>query len=122
MRILLVEDTDDLREVYAQILRFAGCEVQAAPCGFEALESLKAFTPELVLTDYTMPRMDGIELIRRLRLVPDLAGVPMVIVTANGADDVEMDARAAGAADVVIKPVDIVGLVGRYERGEFQRA
>ena len=122
MRVLLVEDTEDLRAVYAQVLRLAGCEVEAAPCGFEALERLDAFTPELVLTDYAMPRMDGVELIRRLRAIPALAGVPMVIVTANGADDLARDARAAGAADVVIKPVDIVGLVGRYERGEFAGA
>ena len=122
MRVLLVEDTDDLRETYAQLLQFAGCEVQTAPCGYKALERLGSFAPELVLTDYMMPRMDGIELIRRLRQIPNLAPVPMVIVTANGADDVARDARAAGAADVVIKPMDIIGLVERCQRGEFSVA
>ena len=119
MRVLLVEDTDDLRETYAQLLQLAGCVVQTAPDGHEALELLSSFTPELVLTDYMMPRVDGIELIRRLRLIPVLNQVPMVIVTANGAEDVARDARAAGAADVVIKPMDIIGLVQRCQRGEF---
>ena len=84
--------------------------------------SVRDFTPELVLTDYRMPRMDGIELIRRLREAPSLDRVPMVMVTANAAWSVEREARAAGASEVVAKPVDILSLLGRYERGEFAGA
>lgn len=116
MRVLLVEDTDDLRESSAWLLRYAGCEVLAAPCGHDALGRLSSFTPDLVLTDFMMPAMDGVELIRRLRSIPGLDGVPMVVVTAKDVEDVERAALEAGAADVVAKPVDVLALVSRYER------
>lgn len=117
MRVLLVEDMDDLRETSAWLLRHAGCDVFAASCGDKALDGIRTFSPELVLTDLRMPDMDGVELIRRLRRVPGLDRVPVVMVTADDAWEVEGEARAAGASDFVAKPVDLVGLVGRYEKG-----
>lgn len=122
MSVLLVEDMADLRESYAWLLRHAGCEVVAAPDGREALGSVPGFTPEFVLTDFQMPRMDGVELIRRMRSLPGLARVPVAMATANDGQDVESQARAAGAADVVHKPVDVLRLLGRYERAEFAEA
>ena len=119
MRVLLVEDMDDLRESFAWLLRYAGCEVMAAPSGPVALAKLNDFSPELVLTDFSMPDMDGIELIRRLRSLPGLAHVPILMVTAIELEGVEERARAAGAAGVVMKPVDVLELLERFEAGEF---
>lgn len=122
MRVLLVEDTDELRETFALLLELLGCEVRAAPCGWDALDAAADFTPELVLTDFNMPMMDGVELIRRLKSVPGFDRVPMVMVTASDTDCIEQAARAAGAADVIAKPADVLSLVGRFERGEFAEA
>lgn len=117
MRVLLVEDMDDLRESFAWLIRNAGCEVLAAPCGRDALDALGGFAPDLVLTDFMMPQMDGIELIRRLRSFPSLHDVPMVMATANDAWNVEQEARAAGATDVVYKPLNILLILDRFSRG-----
>ncbi|QEH35794.1 Chemotaxis protein CheY [Aquisphaera giovannonii] len=122
MRVLLVDDMDDLRESSAWLLRLAGCEVRTAPCGDKALADLNGFQPELVLTDFMMPQMDGIELIRRLRSIPELDHVPMLMVTAADDRTVEEQAKAAGAAGIVTKPVDILEVLGRVERGEFHVA
>ncbi|WP_165252773.1 response regulator [Paludisphaera soli] len=120
MRVLLVEDMDDLRESSAWLLQYAGCEVLASPSGTDALSRLEGFTPELVLTDFMMPQMDGIELIRRLGSMQGLDRVPKVMVTADSRQDVERLAREAGATDVVIKPADVLDLLARYGSGEFR--
>jgi len=81
--VLLVEDMDDPRESCAWLLRHAGDKVLTTPCGFEALPRLQKIAPEFVLTDFMMPRMRGVEFIRRLRLMPELDRVPRLMVTAN---------------------------------------
>lgn len=120
MRVLVVEDADDLRESFVSLLEFVGCEVRSASCGYTALAEVADFTPELVLTDYMMPRMDGLELIRRLKGEANLRHVPMVLVTANTSPDTESVARAFGASDVVFKPADVIAVLERCRRGEYR--
>lgn len=119
MRVLLVEDMDDLREAFAWLLRFAGCEVAAVSSGSQALARVSDFTPGLVLADFMMPEMDGVELIRRLRSLPGLERVPMIIVTANGGIEVVHQALAAGAAAVIGKPFDVLDVLARFKAGDF---
>jgi two-component system chemotaxis response regulator CheY len=122
MRVLLVEDVDDLRETFAWLLRYTGCKVLEAASGPEALQALNGFKPDLVFTDYNMPEMSGIELIRRLRVLPGLDHVPILMVTAIELEEVQEQALKAGAAGVVTKPVDVLDLLDRFERGEFGEA
>jgi DNA-binding response OmpR family regulator len=105
MRVLLVEDTDDLRSLFARLLRLDGFIVREAEGGESALASLGEFAPDLVLTDLMMPAMDGVEMIRRMRGTPGGEGVPVVAMTACGSRAVERRALDAGAAEVLTKPL-----------------
>jgi DNA-binding response OmpR family regulator len=117
MRVLLVEDTDSLRELFARMLRHRGFEVCEAADGSAALECLATFTPDLVLTDLMMPQLDGVGLMRRLRAMPGLGAVPVVVMTAMSSEEAEREARRAGASDFLHKPLEAGTLfdrVGRY--------
>jgi CheY-like chemotaxis protein len=106
MHVLLVEDTDALRCLFARVLKDNGFEVCEASDGLAALGCLAHFHPELVLTDLMMPGLDGIGLIRRLRAMPEWDAVPVVAMTAVASSEVEREARQAGAADFLAKPLD----------------
>src|SRR4051812_14256618 len=104
-RVLLVEDAPFLRYAFGRLLRLHGFEVVEANDGREALDRLAESRPQLVLTDLMMPVMDGIELIRRLRDDPQTADIPVVAITANATEEVEHQARQAGAVDFITKPI-----------------
>jgi CheY-like chemotaxis protein len=115
VRLLLVEDTDDLRRLFSRVLKANGFDVLEASDGHEALELLEGFRPELVVTDLMMPGMDGFELIRRVRAIPGLADLPIVAITAAATAEAECEARRAGAADILPKPLDSRDLLRRLE-------
>ena len=113
MRVLLMEDCSDLRHLFARILRLVGVEVHEAADGSEASACLPSAAPELVLTDLMMPVLDGLELIRRLRAMPGMDGVPIVAMTAETLREV----HRAGAIDLLEKPLDfrtLICCVGTY--------
>jgi signal transduction histidine kinase len=105
-RVLIVEDNLDLIE----IVRFfvtsisANLELAVANTGFEALDSIKNQMPHLIIMDIMMPGMTGLELLERLRRVPESQRVPVLVLT--GYSNAAERARAAGAQDVLIKPFD----------------
>jgi CheY-like chemotaxis protein len=115
MQLLLVEDVDPLRRLFARVLQRSGFEVREAADGREALDQLAGFVPDVVVTDLMMPGMDGLELIRRIRATPRLAEVPIVAMTAATTLETEREARRAGAADLLAKPVDSQTLLSRLE-------
>lgn len=117
MKILLVEDSDVLRGLFARMLRRRGFEVREASDGRAALECLADFKPELILTDLMMPGLDGIGLIRHLKEIPELAAVPVVAMTAGDPLEAEREARSVGAANLLAKPLDsdtLLDCVGCY--------
>jgi CheY-like chemotaxis protein len=99
--VLLVEDHDDARELQAEFLRLEGFDVDEARSGEEALERVRARRPALVITDITLPGMDGFELAQRLRSSPETRDVPVVAATGHAHLKDDRFAR------VVIKPVDL---------------
>ncbi|HET6338397.1 MAG TPA: response regulator [Polyangiales bacterium] len=101
--ILLVEDNDDIRELYGTVLRREGYEVQEAENGQIALERLEQMhgTPCLVLLDMMMPIMSGPELLRVLHESHRLASLPIVVLSAGGTE-----ADAPHAKKFIRKPVD----------------
>jgi CheY-like chemotaxis protein len=101
--ILIVEDTDDIRELYASLLRREGYEVYEAENGEEALRRLEqmAGEPCLVLLDMMMPIMSGTELLQVLHASHRLASLPIVILSAGGQPSDAPDARK-----FIRKPVD----------------
>jgi len=101
---LVVDDEPDLRYLLRRIFENAGHEVRDAGHGADALESVRAFPPDLVVTDIMMPVMDGVELMRRLRSDPATAKIPILVASANS--------DLAGAADVAVaKPYNSAQLM-----------
>ncbi len=93
-RILVVDDEPDLRFILRRIFERAGHDVVDANDGAAALQAVRDWPPDLVVTDMMMPVMGGVELIRRLRADPVTAGIPILAATG--------DAQLAGAADAVL--------------------
>jgi putative two-component system response regulator len=112
-RVLLVEDAPFLRYAFGRLLRLQGFDVREANDGQDALDCLAEFRPQLVLTDLMMPVMGGLDLIKILRERPETAMIPVVAITADATRQVEEQARKAGAADFIAKPVDLPELLQR---------
>jgi len=114
--ILLVEDDCDVREALAELLESEGFEIHIAVDGWEALEYLRAGRrPGLILLDLMMPRMDGVEFRAAQRRDPAIAGVPVVLLSADA--HMREKAAALDAAGALGKPVDIdelLGIIGRF--------
>ncbi len=105
MRLLIVDDSRVMRQIVVRTLRQAGYdghEVVEAVDGVDALAKVQEHAPDLVLSDWNMPNMTGIELLRALRAAGN--GVEFGFVTSEGSDDMREVAQAAGARFVIVKP------------------
>jgi len=107
MTILLVDDSEINRVVTSRLLEMKGHSVTVAGDGDEALNRIAESPPDLVLMDVQMPVMDGVEAIRRIRTDPAFVDLPIYALTAYS-DPMEIDrCNAAGANDVLLKPLDV---------------
>jgi PAS domain S-box-containing protein len=109
-RLLVVDDNVDAAQSLAVLLRMEGHEVQVANDGLSALEQAPAFHPQLVILDIGMPQLDGYEVARRLRQMPDFDKVRLVALTGWGSDEDRRRARAAGFDCHLVKPVELSSL------------
>ncbi|MDQ2980067.1 MAG: response regulator [Acidobacteriota bacterium] len=113
--LLLVEDDRELRESLAELLKDSGFDVHGVENGREALDYLEGFPPPcLVLLDLMMPVMNGWEFREAQAKNEKLAGIPVVILTADGRADLK--ARALGVTDYLRKPIDVERLLGMVQR------
>jgi DNA-binding response OmpR family regulator len=115
VKVLLVEDDPDLREVTAYALRRAGFQVVLASDGVEALQRCRAEAPDLVLLDTVLPRLSGFEVCRVLRAE---AQTPIIFVSARADDTSIRQGLALGAADYVTKPFSFKDLVERMQAAQ----
>lgn len=102
--IMSVDDSASVREVVKFTLQNTGYEVIQAVDGQDALNKLSGRTVHLFLTDLNMPNIDGIQLIRRLRAMPEYKFVPIVLVTTESQAQKKEEARQAGATGWIVKP------------------
>src|SRR5436190_9162176 len=109
--VLVVEDHLDTRELFALMLAHEGCEVRQGENGNEALALLDQAQPDVLLVDLMMPEMDGIELIRRVRQMPEFGSLPIVATTALTGAIIEL-AALAGATVAMMKPFEPGQVVG----------
>jgi CheY-like chemotaxis protein len=101
--VLLVEDHVDSRHMYAEFLRLYFTVVEAED-GLSALEAMRETRPDIVVTDLALPRMDGFELMARMRADERLRDVPIIALSGYSGADHEERARQAGSRLVLLKP------------------
>ena len=102
--VLIVEDESHLREILRFQLESAGFFVREAQDGEDAWQAILSSPPELLLTDFMMPRCDGIELLRRVRAHSELQRLPVILLTAKSTFHDRVEGLLAGANDYITKP------------------
>jgi len=117
-RILVVDDESQITRVLRTSLSSHGYDIRVANDGETALEIMKNWVPDLVITDLSMPNMDGLELCRRLR---QSSQVPIIVLSVKGEERTKVQALDAGADDYVTKPFGIEELLARV-RANLRRA
>ena len=117
VEILVIDDDAMSRRVLAQLLSTAGYNCRVSNDGSEALETIHARPPSLLLLDFDMPGLNGAEVLRRLRSDedPTVAQIPAIMLTAHGSEQSEVSCLQAGADDFVTKPVNASVLRARIE-------
>jgi len=115
--VLVVNDIADQLDLMSVLLTQSGYQVLTAADGLEALEIAQTIRPSLIISDISMPRLDGIELCRRIRQQPALKLTPLLLVSANYKDsDSAVAGLSAGADDYLEAPYDPVRLIAKVER------
>ena len=112
-RILIIEDEEPLTLLLRYNLEAEGYSVEAAARGDEADLKLKENTPDLAVSDWMLPGLSGIELIRRLRGRPETQQLPIIMLTARGEETERVRGLATGADDYIVKPFSVPELLAR---------
>jgi len=109
-RVLIVEDDEDIAQVLQRSLRMEGYETRIASDGEQALDMAADYIPDLVVLDLGLPKLDGMEVARRIRTSGD---VPILMLTARDAVESRVDGLDAGADDYLVKPFERQELLAR---------
>jgi two-component system, OmpR family, KDP operon response regulator KdpE len=109
-KILVVDDEPQIARVLKTTLSARGYSVRTASDGDDALQVMKSWTPDLVITDLRMPNMDGVELCRNLRAK---SGIPIIVLSVRNEERTKVEALDAGADDYVTKPFSVDELLAR---------
>ena len=112
-RILIVEDESALTLLLRYNLEAAQYTVETASRGDEAEIKLRESPPDLVILDWMLPGLSGIELCRRLRARADTRQMPIIILTARGEESERIRGLATGADDYIVKPFSVPELIAR---------
>jgi CheY-like chemotaxis protein len=113
MRILLVEDNEMNSDMLSRRLTRRGFEVELATDGLQGLELAQKVSPDLILMDMSLPRLDGWEVTRRLKASPLTRSIPVIALTAHAMNDDEQRALDAGCDDYDSKPINFERLLSK---------
>ena len=111
--ILIVEDEPPLIEVVRYNLEKEGYQVSVAEDGKRALNKVRESIPDLIILDWMLPELSGIEVCRQLREDPDSKDIPVIMLTARGEEADRLKGLASGADDYVVKPFSPAELLAR---------
>src|SRR5215471_11455500 len=112
-RILIIEDEEPLTLLLRYNLEAEGYDVDTSARGDEAEIKLKESPPDLVILDWMLPGLSGIELCRRLRARADTRQLPIIMLTARGEESERVRGLATGADDYIVKPFSVPELMAR---------
>jgi CheY-like chemotaxis protein len=104
--VLLVEDHEASADGYAQLLTGAGYRVARARNGYEALSEVSREPPSIILLDLKLPKLDGWDLLQRIKADPSVASVPIIVVTGDSLPTHHEMAKSRGAVAVLSKPIE----------------
>ncbi len=102
--IMTADDSASVRQMINFTLKQAGYDVVEAKDGVDALEKLNDAPVNMLITDLNMPRMDGIELIQKVRAMPSYKFIPIIMLTTESQASKKMEGKAAGATGWIVKP------------------
>src|SRR5881409_4459008 len=112
-RIMVVEDEEALTTLLRYNLDAEGYDVETVTLGDDADTRLKERVPDLIVLDWMLPGLSGIELCRRLRARPETKALPIIMLTARGEESERVRGLATGADDYIVKPFSIPELMAR---------
>jgi len=116
LRILTVDDSRTIRTIVKKAFRPFDCEIVEAENGVEGLALAAREKPDLIILDITMPMMDGVEMLKKLKNEPVLKETPVIMLTAEAAKDKVIEVVKIGVADYVIKPFEASLLVQKVQK------
>lgn len=102
-KILIIEDDEPYRKIYAHKFRISGYIVETAGDGIEGLEKMRTFKPDIALVDLMMPRLDGLQVIDQAKADPTLKNIPIVVLTNLSTSEDAKKVLKKGALSVLIK-------------------
>lgn len=114
--VLIVDDSADTREMYESALAYAGFRVLQADNGADALSRAADALPDVIVTDLSIPRIDGFELLARVRMDPRTQRIPVIVLSGWADTDASQRAIAAGAAAFLLKPCSPQSLIAEVRR------
>ena len=129
-KILIVEDDALIIRLYQKVFTSQGYEVETAINGEEGLAKARSVKPDLILLDIMMPKLNGLEMLRQLKAIPDVEKIPVVVLTNLSGDADAETALKEGAVKYIVKsdykPKEIFnivdGIMAGYTRGEIPKA
>jgi two-component system cell cycle response regulator DivK len=114
-KVLVVEDNELNLKLFCDLLEAHDYETEAVRDGRDAVDSARAFLPDLIVMDIQLPHVSGLELIAAMKADPTLADIPIMAVTAYASPADEERARVAGAASYVSKPISLMRFMEAIE-------
>ena len=118
-RIMVVDDDELYREVLTTMLHEAGLLVMGVEDGEKAIGIAKYSKPDLILLDYKMPGINGVETLEHLKKNPLTKSIPVIMLTGAGSRELVTESTHAGAADFIVKPSDKVTIVSKIHEVLF---
>ncbi|PHS78004.1 MAG: phosphate regulon transcriptional regulatory protein PhoB [Robiginitomaculum sp.] len=113
--ILIIEDEQAQAQILQYNLEAEGYRVKHAPTADEGLLLIQEYSPDLILLDWMLPDMSGIEVCRQIKANPDAKTIPVIMLTARGTEDDKVRGLGVGADDYVVKPHSIKELIARIK-------
>ncbi|GAB4460428.1 MAG: cell-cycle response regulator DivK [Anaerolineales bacterium] len=114
--VFIIEDEEDAAELFAEMMRISGFRVLKTSRSEPAIAMMSSDKPDLVLLDIMMPEISGLDILRQMRRDPNLANIPVIVVTAKGMPTDIKNGMEAGASTYLTKPVGFLELKEAVER------
>jgi len=119
--VLIIEDEEDAAELFAEMMRVSGFRVVKTSKSTPAISLMSSEKPDVILLDIMMPEISGLDILRQMRREPELANIPVIVITAKSMPSDIKNGMEAGASTYLTKPVGFLELKDAVERALTSR-